>query len=94
MNDLLELKERRAKLQDELNAVQSEILAIECERSYLGKLHKVLPNSAWAKDHDLIPARCPRDYFGGSAPTSSAGSVGGCRGICRDCWNSEVEEHG
>lgn len=90
MNDLQNLKERRAQLQYELDETNALIRDLERERSYLGKLHKALPNSVWAKNSTRIPDKCPREYFGGSAPTSSKGLDDKCCGSCKECWYSEA----
>lgn len=58
-------------------------------KTWIDLLREKLPDSAYARDHNLHPVECPHGLLGGIAPGGDD-DVCGIRS-CTDCWNSEVD---
>lgn len=90
MNRLLELKEKRAQLCDEMKKIEAEIKEEELKGSWLAVLYKAFPNSIWAREKST-PGHCICMFFGpGCLKTVDCDGVG-CGYMERNaCWKKEA----
>lgn len=90
MNRLLELKEKRAQMQEEMRKLETEIKEEELKKSWLGVFYKAFPNSVWASKKNAPPL-CPCLFFGDSHFNGANCDGQDCNVMTRDaCWKKEA----